>query len=86
MDESAIYYENIYPTTISKIGEKNANVITFGKDKMRISVVLTILADGWKSPPFLIFKGKRNGPKEKKLQKNSNVLKGLILPGKCLDR
>lgn len=38
MDESAIYYENIYPTTIAKIGEKNVNVRTFGKDKRRISV------------------------------------------------
>ena len=79
MDESAIYYENIYPTTIAKIGEKNVNVRTFGKDKMRISVVLTILADGSKLPPLLIFKGKSHGSKEKKLQKNSNLLNGLIL-------
>ena len=79
MDESVIYYENIYPTTIAKIGEKNVNVRTFGKNKMRISVVLTILADASKLPPLLIFKGKSNGPKEKKLQKNINVLNGLIL-------
>ena len=69
MDESAIYYENIYPTTIAKIGEKNVNIRTFGKDKMRISVVLTILADGSKLPPLLIFKGKSNGPKEKNYKK-----------------
>ena len=52
MDESAIYYENIYPTTIANIGEKNVNVRTFGKDKMRISIVLTILVYGSKLPPF----------------------------------
>ena len=49
-DESAIYYENIYPTTIDKIGEKSVNVRYFGKDKMRIKADSTIFADGTKLP------------------------------------
>lgn len=67
MDEYAIYYQNIYPTTIAHIGEKSVDIRSFGKDKMRITVVLTILADGTKLPPLLIFRGKNNGLKEKTL-------------------
>lgn len=48
MDECSIYYDNIYPTTIAKIGERNVKVRSFGKDKLRIAVVLTVLADGQK--------------------------------------
>ena len=36
---------------------------------MRISVVLNILADGSKLTQLLIFKGKKNGPKEKNYKK-----------------
>ncbi len=46
MEEWAINYENFYPTTIAKIRERNVKVRTFGKDKLRISVVLTVLAGG----------------------------------------
>ena len=42
VDETAIYYENIYNTTINKIGEKSVIVRTFGKDKLRITAVLCI--------------------------------------------
>jgi len=31
MDECAIYYENIYPTIIAKIGERSVKVRSFGK-------------------------------------------------------
>ena len=78
MDEYAIYYENIYPTTITKIGERNVKVRTFGKDKLRISDILTVLADGSKLQPLLIFKGKTNGPKENSFQNNINIKKGII--------
>ena len=78
MDETAIYYENLYNTTISKIGEKSVTVRNFGKEKMRISAVLCVLADGSKLPPLLIFRGKTNGPKENELKKNKYVTKGEI--------
>lgn len=67
VDETAIYYENIYNTAIEKIGGKNVSVRTFGKDNLRISAVLSILANGLKIPPLLIFCGKTGGPKENKL-------------------
>lgn len=64
VDETAIYYENIYRTIISKIGEKSVRVRTFGKDKLRISAKLRILANGMKISPLLIF-----GDKMKDLRK-----------------
>ena len=70
MDETAIYYENLYDTTVSKIGEKSITVRNFGKEKLRISAVLCVLADGSKLPPLLIFRGKNNGLKEEEFKKN----------------
>ena len=78
MDETTIYYENLYDTTISKIGEKRVTVSNFVKEKLRISGVLSVLANGSKLPPLLIFLGKNNGPKEEELKKNKYVLKGEI--------
>ena len=69
VDETAIYFENIYNTTVQKIGEKSVKVRTFGKDKVRISAVLAILANWFKLPPLLIFRGKTGGPKEKNYRK-----------------
>ena len=43
---------------------------------MKISAVLFVLAE---LPPLLIFKGKTNGSKEKTLQNNINVKRGIIL-------
>jgi len=48
------------------------------ENKLRITAVLTVFADGSKLQPLLIFKGKTNGPKEKSLQNNINVKKGII--------
>ena len=79
MDETAIYYENLYDTTVSKIGEKSITVRNFGKEKLRISAVLCVLADGSKLPPLFIFRGINNGRKEEELKKNKYVLKGDIL-------
>jgi hypothetical protein len=39
------------------------SVRTFGKDKLRISAVLSILANGLKLPPLLIFMEKQEGQK-----------------------
>lgn len=59
----------MYDTTISKIGEKSIIFRNLGKEKLRISAVLCILANGSKLPPLLIFLGKTNGPKEQKIKK-----------------
>lgn len=77
MDETPICYENIYTTTITKIGSQNVTVKNFNKDKLRITVILCILSDGTKIPPLIIFRGETNKIKEKKLQNNEYVKKGL---------
>ena len=74
-----LFIENLYNTTISKIGEKSVTVRNFGKEKMRISAVLCVLVDGSKLPPLIIFRGKTNGPKEDELKKNKYVTKGEIV-------
>ena len=76
MDETAISYENIYTTTVTKIGNTTVNVKNFNRDKMRITVLLSILADGTKLPPLIIFRGETNKTKEKKLQNNKYVING----------
>ena len=76
MDETAISYENIYTTTVTKIGNTTVNVKNFNRDKMRITVLLSIIADGTKLPPLIIFRGETNKTKEKKLQNNKYVING----------
>jgi hypothetical protein len=60
--------------TITRIGEKTITVKTFSNEKIRISVLLGILAKGSKLPPVIIFKGKKGKNKENKLKNNINVL------------
>ena len=69
MDETAIYYENIYTTTVTKIGNSTVSVKNLNKDKMKITILLCILADGTKLPPLLIFRGETNKKKRKKTTK-----------------
>ena len=70
MDETPICYENIYKSTITKICTQKVTVKNFNKDKLRIIVLLSILSDGTKLPPLIIFKGEINKSKEKRLQNN----------------
>lgn len=84
-DETAIYFENIYNIFVQRKGKKSFKVRFFGKDKITIITVLSILANRFKFPPLLIFFGKTGGTK-KKLQNNIIVLiKKYQVPRKCLD-
>ena len=62
-----------YYDTISKIGEKSVKVLTFGGERLRISLILSILADGEKLPQLIIFKGTKNEPKENRANDNIHV-------------
>ena len=66
VDESPIYLEMPPKKTIEIKGSKNVDIYTFGKEKQRITCVLSIAANGTKLPPLLIFKGKAG----KYLEKN----------------
>ena len=87
MDETPIFF-NKYPNkTFAKKSNKSILIKTKSQEKCRVSVILSITADGNKLPPFLIFKAKEEGYREKKLSelnvvKNKNVLLPVILmPG-----
>ena len=49
---------------------------------LRISLILTILSNGTKLTPLVVFKGKTGGPLEKELQNNLNIKNNLIY-AKC---
>ena len=64
-DETPIWFDMTYNTSISKIGEKSVKVFwTFCRERLRVSLILSILADGEKLPPLIIFKGTKNVPKK----------------------
>ena len=56
MDETPVFFEMYQNKTIAKIGDKKVNVKTFGCEKMRISIILKILANGDKIPPLIVLK------------------------------
>ena len=72
-DETPILLEPVDNKTVDIIGNKDINMITFGKDKERVSVMLTVLGNGEKLPPMIIFKGVENGTRYKSLLKNKYV-------------
>ena len=79
MDETPICYENIYKSTNTKIDTQNVTVKNFNKDKLRITVLLSILSDDTKLQPLIIFKGETNKSKEQRLQNNETLKKVYIL-------
>ena len=67
-----------YNTTIEKKGEKNIIINTQNQEKCRITVLLGILADGFKLPPLIISKAKENGTVFKELSNLKYVKDGSI--------
>ena len=75
MDETPIYFESISKNAIAPIGAKLVDIRTLWREKSRITVILTIGADGRKFHLFLIFKGENNGKKESILNNCENCKK-----------
>lgn len=73
MDETPVYFEMFRNETIEHIGAKEVKIKTFGCDKNRISLILSILDNGKKLKPLIVFKGKTENRLEKKLQNNIHV-------------
>ena len=67
VDETPLYMEMPANTTIEKKGTNNIEVCTFGGEKVRISLILGVSGNGYKLPPVLIFKAKKDGRLEKTL-------------------
>jgi hypothetical protein len=58
MDQTAIYFEMKSSTTVHKKGERTVLVRDSASNLKRATVVLAVVADGLKLPPFVVFKGK----------------------------
>ena len=65
---------------LAKIGKKIVTVKSFGKEKSRISCLLTITASGEKLSPFVIFKGQKGSTINKELVKFVESKKYNIIP------
>ena len=59
--------------TLTKKGSKTVNCKTLKREKMRITVILTITGDGKFLPPFIIFKGEKQSKLYKKIQKYDEI-------------
>ena len=74
MDESPIFFNMVPKKKIAKRGKKTILIKTQNQEKVRISIILTISADGDKLKPLIIFKGKTGGLIEKNLSKNLYII------------
>lgn len=72
MDETPAYFDLVLSKVVSRKVAKDCCVITTGSEKRHVTVVLTVMADGWMLPPMVIFKGKRK-------LKLSNVPDGMLV-------
>lgn len=72
-DETVVCLNNPANKTIIKKGTKSVNVKTIKREKMRITVLLTITGEGKFLPPFLIFKDEPDSKLYKQIQKYEEV-------------
>ena len=73
MDETSLFMNMTSTKTIAKIGSKEVNIKTHGQERVHVTAILWIVADGTKLPPVLVFKGKPFGRVEKRIQKHPLV-------------
>ena len=74
VDETPCYLENPLTETVDIKGKKQIEIVTYGKEKCRLTAVLGVSASGYKLPPLLILKGKIGKKKEKELN-NIDIVK-----------
>ena len=56
MDETAVWFDMVSPTTIDARGTKSVSLKTTGHEKSHLTVVLAAKADGTKLKPYIVFK------------------------------
>uniref|UniRef100_A0A1A8MYG5 DDE-1 domain-containing protein n=1 Tax=Nothobranchius pienaari TaxID=704102 RepID=A0A1A8MYG5_9TELE len=57
MDETAVWFDMVSPSTIDVRGTKSVALKTTGHEKSRLTVALAAKADGSKLKPFIVFRG-----------------------------
>lgn len=62
-DETPVYFDMTTNLTVEKKGAKSVTVKSTGNEKLRITVMLAVLADGNKLPPYVILR-RKTLPKE----------------------
>jgi hypothetical protein len=60
LDEVPVWFDAVNNLVIDKVGVDRARVRSNGRDKLRMTMILTICGDGSKLPPLLIFKSLGN--------------------------
>ena len=73
MDETPLCINIASNYSISQKGKSSFIVRTQSEDKYHVLVMLTIIANDVKLPPYLIFKGKPNGKIIKEMNNNIYV-------------
>ena len=68
MDETPVYLDMFSDTTIDFVGAENVSIVTTGREKYRLTVLLSICANGWKLPPLIVAKGESGKTIENKLR------------------
>ncbi|KAM7314164.1 hypothetical protein ISCGN_003949 [Ixodes scapularis] len=63
-DQTPVYFDMTRSTTVTKRGSRQVNILSTGNERSRFTVMLAATADGWKLPPFLVFK-RKTLPKER---------------------
>ena len=70
MDETPLFMNITNTKTIVKICSKEVDIKTHRQEKISVTAILWIIADGTKLPPMLVFKGKSDSRVERSLNKN----------------
>ena len=78
-DETPVYLDSPYNYCIAKKGTQTITIKTLGRETARLTVLLTIAANGTKLKPFIIFKGKEETRLYQNLQKFKQVQDGSIV-------
>ena len=73
MDETGLFLEMGFNTTIDFRGHKNIDIETNGKEHYRITVILSAAGDGTKLTPLIIVKGEPGKTVETNLRKLTYV-------------
>ena len=66
-----MYYKMKSPATVDVVGKTTISCCDSGSNSKRVSVVLSVAADGTKLLPFVVFKGQPGGSIEHKITTNN---------------
>ena len=58
MNETPVFFDMVPEKSLVQKGQKSVTIRTSGSEKRRVTVVLTVAADGFMLPPMIIFRGK----------------------------